>query len=128
MRILGTVLAAALIVAVGTFALTGFKKLTEVDSERVLCPVIDEDGGISASQVTCGAGGFSSVACTNVADSTNIVYLGGSAVTTSDGYPICTTASSCAGSTVQIETGEVYCTTNTASADGGTPLRCLCGF
>lgn len=130
LRRLGGAIAVVVCIAAVAFVSFAFKPLREVASARVLCPAIDEDGGIAAASVSCGAGGFNSVTCTNVADSTNVVYFGSSAVTSSTGYPVCTTASSCAGSTLSIDThkGDLYCTTNTDSADGGTPIKCLCGW
>jgi hypothetical protein len=105
-------------------------RMKEMQSTRVLCPVIDEDGGVAAAAINCGAGGFSTIACANPAGSANIAYIGGSDVTTANGFPICSTGTSCAGSSVAMDTeqGEPYCTTNAASADGGTPMRCLCGW
>jgi hypothetical protein len=117
------------IVLVGAVAaLVAATTLREVASARVLCPVIDVDGGIPAQAVNCGAGGYTSIVCTNEQGATNTVYVGGSVVTTANGYPLC---SSCAGgSAMGIDTtqGEMYCTTGAASHDGGTPLSCLCGW
>jgi len=117
-----------LIAAICTGLFIGARALREVGSARVLCPVIDEDGGVAANPVNCGAGGYTSVTCTNENGSANTVYLGAATVTADDGYPIC---SVCAGgSALGIDThqGQMYCATNSASADGGTPILCICGY
>ena len=121
-------LGAAALVLVACLAMLGLKTLREVQSVRQLCPVIDVDGGIAAAKVSCGSGGFQSIVCTNEGAAANTVYVGGSDVTATNGYPLCT---SCAGgSAISIDTsqGEMYCASNSASADGGTPLKCLCGW
>jgi len=118
-----TVAAMLAVLAVGGLA---FKTLHHVKSERVLCPVIDVDGGVVAQELATG-GSYNSIACTNTGSEP--VYFGGSSVTTSSGFPVCTDSSNCAGSAWSLDTqrGQVYCTTATATHDGGTPIRCIYG-
>ena len=82
--------------------------------------------GVGSANQIANTDGFNSVVCFN--PSTSVLYFGSSTVTTSTGFPVCNAATTCAGSSVAIDTnqGQVYATA-AARVDGGYPIRCLAG-
>jgi len=100
--------------------------VTGLFQKRQLCKKIDVDGGFPAATNVTGTDGYSTVNCFNA--STEPVYFGNASMTTADGYPICS-AATCAGSSIsmQVRSNELYCTTATDTADGGTPVKCIMG-
>lgn len=122
--IVASLVATGALVTALVMALAGARALREVGSARVLCPSYD-GGAASRALVTCGAGGFQTVACVNA--SNTAIHFGGSTVDTTNGYPVCTGCS--AGATISMDTsqGQLYCTSTQDSVDGGMPLICICG-
>ena len=85
---------------------------------------------VKAFEITCantatiinnGDGGYNSVRCQNT--SSTEVYMGGSAVTTAQGYPVCA-ASGCADAAITVDASMVnYCIV----AAGTQTIRCIAG-
>jgi len=100
--------------------------LREVGSGRYLCPVYDEDGGVLPAAV--GPASYSSIDCYN--KSSTVVYVGSvTSAVSGTGYEVCN-GTSCVTPTFGMDThkGQLYCSTASATADGGTPLICAYGW
>lgn len=82
--------------------------------------------GVGSAAAITSDDGYNTLLCSNV--SSTAVYLGHSLVTTANGYPICSTLSTCATKTLALDTnqGQVYATM-AARVDGGVVLRCVAG-
>ena len=77
--------------------------------------------GTSATLIDNGDGGYSSVRCGNA--SATEIYVGGSAVTTAAGYPVCT-GSNCVDAGLTLDASQVgYCIV----AAGTQTLKCIAG-
>jgi hypothetical protein len=115
-------LALTLIVVV---AATAFKPLVDMQSVVVQCTEqTTEDGGYGGQAPITGS--YNSLVCANTSD--NPVYVGGSTVTSDDGFRICA-ADECEARSISVDTytGQLFCLT-TANLDGGyQPIRCLVG-
>ncbi len=103
--------AGMLTAAIAAYAGTPFKS---VKSFEITC-------ANTATIINNGDGGYNSVRCQNT--SSTEVYLGGSAVTTAQGYPVCS-GSGCADSALTVDASMVnYCIV----ASGTQAIRCIAG-